>query len=60
MKRRDIMRKAEAERKKSGKSSMAGNVTGWSAEDATDRHIRRHPKQYAESTELYEGAIDLV
>lgn len=30
------------------------------AEDAANRHIRRHPEQYKESVELYDGAITLV
>lgn len=30
------------------------------AEDAERRHMRRHPKQYKESAELYNGQLELI
>ena len=54
----------ENKRIKSGKSSLhtktVGGKTGYNAQDAVNRHIRRHPKQYAESTELYGDSIELI
>lgn len=59
-----MINRVEKERTKSGKSSLhtrtAGGKTGYDAEDAANRHIRRHPEQYKESTELYDGHIELI
>ena len=60
----EMINRAEKERTKSGKSSLhtgtIGGKTGYDAEDAANRHMRRHPKQYKESAELYDGHIELI